>query len=47
MSFREFFGIGRQVHPSRLASFPESMFRKPKSDMGAPSCSPAIGETVG
>jgi flavin reductase (DIM6/NTAB) family NADH-FMN oxidoreductase RutF len=32
MSFREFFGIGRQVHPSRLASFPESMFRKPAPD---------------
>lgn len=32
MSFREFFGIGRQVHPSRLASFPESMFRRPKTE---------------
>ena len=30
MSFREFFGIGRQVHTSRLASFPEAMFRRPK-----------------
>lgn len=30
MSFREFFGIGSQVYPSRLASFPEKMFRRPK-----------------
>jgi flavin reductase (DIM6/NTAB) family NADH-FMN oxidoreductase RutF len=43
MSFREFFGIGRQVHPSRLASFPESMFRKPKPEAGA--CSPASTRT--
>jgi flavin reductase (DIM6/NTAB) family NADH-FMN oxidoreductase RutF len=32
MSFREFFGIGCQVHPSRLASFPESMFRTPQPE---------------
>lgn len=34
MSFREFFGIGSQVHPSRLASFPESMFRRAKREAG-------------
>ncbi len=36
MSFREFFEIGRQVHPSRLASFPESMFRRPKQEVEIP-----------
>jgi flavin reductase (DIM6/NTAB) family NADH-FMN oxidoreductase RutF len=35
MSFREFFGIGRQVHPSRLASFPEAMFRRPKVEQSS------------
>jgi len=35
MSFREFFGIGDQVHASRLAGFPESMFRKSKQGSGS------------
>lgn len=37
MSFREFFELGRRVHPSRLAGFPESMFRSSKVGAGAPS----------
>jgi flavin reductase (DIM6/NTAB) family NADH-FMN oxidoreductase RutF len=30
MSFRQFFELGGNVHGSRLAEFPESMFRRPK-----------------
>lgn len=29
MSFRQFYGLGDQVHPSRLSEFPEAYFRPP------------------
>jgi hypothetical protein len=27
MSFCEFYGLGKRLHPSRLAEIPESMYR--------------------
>jgi flavin reductase (DIM6/NTAB) family NADH-FMN oxidoreductase RutF len=34
MSFREFYGLGGRVHPSRLAGFPEDKFRPPAQPYG-------------
>ncbi len=34
MSFREFYGLGARVHPSRLAGFPEDKFRPPAQPYG-------------
>jgi hypothetical protein len=32
MSFQRYYGLGDEVHPSRLASIPEAMYRSPDVD---------------
>lgn len=45
MSFRQFYGVGGQLLPSRLATFPEHLFRPPPIAAGAaPATSTAVGE---
>jgi len=45
MSFRQFYGVGGQLLPSRLATFPEHLFRPPAmADVVASAGSPADGD---
>jgi flavin reductase (DIM6/NTAB) family NADH-FMN oxidoreductase RutF len=32
MSFQKFYGLGEQVHPSRLATIPEALYHSPDMD---------------
>jgi flavin reductase (DIM6/NTAB) family NADH-FMN oxidoreductase RutF len=41
MSFQKLYGLGPEVHPSRLASIPERMYRSPDVDRAAAELLPA------
>jgi flavin reductase (DIM6/NTAB) family NADH-FMN oxidoreductase RutF len=43
MSFQKFYGLGSQVHKSRLAEIPESLYHSPDMDKARFMFEPAVG----